>query len=1217
MPSCNLVFVGDCSNTPAFPTWWSRDVVRLASPASPRSLTAPSPAPRPSPPPPAGVRYQRPLVDRPSLARDVLLQARSSPLVSFLAVFWFSCTSMRWLWTSGLLLVVWTVVARSFSRTELYPFGDDQGDSRLVIADDVSSDRVQLVRAITYFGHRYSSIYVNLNGVLTFKNGLLRYRSDKQLPIGRQIIAPFYADIDTRLSGNVYYRESQDPSLRKKAEDEIGEHFPDSAGFRPQSLFIATWDDVGYYSEQYDLTNTFQVVIASDETDSFVMFLYPSEGITWIEGQGKNTPRKPDIPAQVGFDGGRRGSYMLPTSGEAEVRNLPAGSNVDVPGMYMFRVGHVESIELPNEENAALPVAGRGSSARTCADGGADLCHTNARCRDFEAGSCCFCTPPYYGNGVACLEPGSPQRVNGKVSGVVNGVSIDSANLHVYVVTVDSAGARNGFMITGGTFNRTAVITYLAGGESITVNQQAVRDSAVMRMTTSVNGNIPNIALTAEVVVKDFAEQYRRVAPGVIKSTATHSYTVDRIPYHLKVEQTITYKECDARPLSNIDSETLSVSRIFVVFNEKEQMLRYATANKVSIGSGGDPCSDASVRCDRNAACEPQGTSYRCVCNQGYRGDGSRCQDVDECALKTDNCDVNARCFNTDGAFQCRCLPGQHARCVTDRRTGKPRCQCEEGYAGNGTFCGPARLETPCRTSSDCSREADCLYDGASEAYVCRCRQGFQGDGRRCQRVPCDVARNCDSNANCLYDDEQRSYQCACNPGYAGDGYRCAPTGCDISNNCDENAQCVFDRRESRYACVCNEGFEGDGISCTETSLPCNQVNNCDINADCLYDPNFGTYQCSCREGYAGDGYSCRIEADCRRNPDICDRNARCEQHGTDYVCICNTGFRGDGRKCGSSGENPSYIMFTQGMSIMEVPFTPSSKQPGKQTILIPGQTAIGIDVDCFSRYFYWTDVSGKTISRAKLDGTDSEVLVHHLDSPEGVAIDWIGRNMFWTDSGSDTIEVSSLDGTNRKMLFDKDLVNPRAIVVDPMRGLIFWTDWNRNSPEIASAGMDGSNRRVVVSEGLGLPNGLTIDYRSTQICWADAGTMHIECVNYDGSRRRLVYKLASYPFDIALADNVFYWTDWNMDSLPNINNRVDSSPNEPLILPPGGNGKLYGIGVVPNQCPRGSNACSVNNGGCRYLCLPGLRGGRTCACRLHPNACTCTGEREHTQPGD
>ncbi len=46
---------------------------------------------------------------------------------------------------------------------------------------------------------------------------------------------------------------------------------------------------------------------------------------------------------------------------------------------------------------------------------------------------------------------------------------------------------------------------------------------------------------------------------------------------------------------------------------------------------------------------------------------------------------------------------------------------------------------------------------------------------------------------------------------------------------------------------------------------------------------------------------------------------------------------------------------------------------------MIAGQTAIGIDVDCYSRYFYWTDVAGKNINRAKLDGTDSEVLVNGM----------------------------------------------------------------------------------------------------------------------------------------------------------------------------------------------------------------------------------------------
>lgn len=50
------------------------------------------------------------------------------------------------------------------------------------------------------------------------------------------------------------------------------------------------------------------------------------------------------------------------------------------------------------------------------------------------------------------------------------------------------------------------------------------------------------------------------------------------------------------------------------------------------------------------------------------------------------------------------------------------------------------------------------------------------------------------------------------------------------------------------------------------------------------------------------------------------------------------------------------------------------------------------------------------------------------------------------------------------------------------------------------------------------------------------------------------------------------------------------------LKIPLGGHGKPFGIVTVPLRCPRISNACSVNNGGCKHLCLPNERG-RTCAC--------------------
>lgn len=63
------------------------------------------------------------------------------------------------------------------------------------------------------------------------------------------------------------------------------------------------------------------------------------------------------------------------------------------------------------------------------------------------------------------------------------------------------------------------------------------------------------------------------------------------------------------------------------------------------------------------------------------------------------------------------------------------------------------------------------------------------------------------------------------------------------------------------------------------------------------------------------------------------------------------------------------------------------------------------------------------------------------LGSPEGIAIDHLSRNLYWTDSVSDQIEVSTLDGQHRHVLFDTDLVNPRAIIADPVNGYALSSD--------------------------------------------------------------------------------------------------------------------------------------------------------------------------------
>lgn len=141
---------------------------------------------------------------------------------------------------------------------------------------------------------------------------------------------------------------------------------------------------------------------------------------------------------------------------------------------------------------------------------------------------------------------------------------------------------------------------------------------------------------------------------------------------------------------------------------------------------------------------------------------------------------------------------------------------------------------------------------------------------------------------------------------------------------------------------------------------------------------------------------------------------------------------------------------------------------------------------------------------------------------------------------------------------------------------------------------MDGTNRKVFVDSDLSLPNGLTLDLYSSQVCWGDAGSRKVECVHEDGVGRITLTDSAPYPFGITYQGNSVYWTDWSQNSVMEVSRGV--RPTSSLQLPVGGNGKLYGITSV-SSCPRINNACSLNNGGCRFLCLPTPNGGRTCMC--------------------
>ncbi|XP_078262824.1 uncharacterized protein nid2a isoform X2 [Rhinoraja longicauda] len=272
-----------------------------------------------------------------------------------------------------------------------------------------------------------------------------------------------------------------------------------------------------------------------------------------------------------------------------------------------------------------------------------------------------------------------------------------------------------------------------------------------------------------------------------------------------------------------------------------------------------------------------------------------------------------------------------------------------------------------------------------------------------------------------------------------------------------------------------------------------------------------------------------------------------------------------------------AFLLYAQGQHIGYLPLngTRLNKEEARSLLALHGSIIIGIDYDCRDKMVYWTDVAGRTINRVSLEaGAEPEIIINSgLTSPEGLTLDYRHRRMFWTDSGLNKIETAAFDGSERRVLVDTDLVNPRAIVVDSVHGNLYWTDWNREAPKIETSRVDGTNRRILINKDIGLPNALTFDLYFSQLCWADAGTKDLECVNPDGSGRRVIQSGLNYPFSIVAYSNHFYYTDWKRDGIiviPKVG-RQNQDGNQIIDeYLPDQRSHLYGITVAYPYCPNG-----------------------------------------------
>ena len=99
---------------------------------------------------------------------------------------------------------------------------------------------------------------VNENGIISFTAPVSQFTPDP-FPLSGDLtlIAPFWADVDARGTGTIWHKEANDPQLLARARDEIQAAFVDQNSFVPTQLFIATWDDVGYFNNHTDRVCSF------------------------------------------------------------------------------------------------------------------------------------------------------------------------------------------------------------------------------------------------------------------------------------------------------------------------------------------------------------------------------------------------------------------------------------------------------------------------------------------------------------------------------------------------------------------------------------------------------------------------------------------------------------------------------------------------------------------------------------------------------------------------------------------------------------------------------------------------------------------------------------------------------------------------------------------------------------------------------------------------
>ncbi|XP_072331027.1 sushi, nidogen and EGF-like domain-containing protein 1 isoform X3 [Scyliorhinus torazame] len=739
---------------------------------------------------------------------------------------------------AGVVLGLLEETGGSVPLSDFYPFGLEQGDTVNAKVDDGGSGLVEISLAFPFFGERHSGLYVNNNGIISFLKEVSQF-TPVAFPISndRRVVAAFWADVDNRKAGDVFYRETKDPAVLESTTEDIRRYFPELEKFSTRWVLVATWYRVTFFGgSTFSPVNTFQIVLVTDGELSFTIFNY--ENITWTTGMhassGGDFAGLGGIAAQAGFNAGDGKRYFnIPGSRTDDIVDVEMTTNVGIPGRWVFRI-----------HDAQVEVGGCNDTASVCLN--LRPCLNDGRCID----DCITGNPSYT---CSCRAGFTGRRCQ---------IDVDECS---------SYPCRNGGTCRDG---QNAFTCQCPAGFTEMLCETDIDDcerNECQNGATCIDG----IDMYNCECALGFVGKHCRMAEslcgsreclngGVCDTDNRTAVCICRQGYTGENCENETNK-CDSSPCLN-GGECINLVNNYTCLCPQSYTGKHCETDGPTVPSVCQPSP-----CQNGGKCKENDDDYLCDCPEGFTGRDCENAEVLQPCNAHHQCPHGASCTEYGGTYRCICPQGPSGKdlvlspCDSDpcqrggtcnEQDGSYTCQCPPGFSGQR--CEKERLRScasnPCRNGGTCKE--------AHGTYQCVCLYRFTG--KNCETGkpdPCSSSP-CENGGTCFH--YIGKYKCECPRGFTG-------RHCDTEVDCGipsevKHAEVLIS--STKYGAVaqyvCEAGYAVQprtGESTCRLDGRWSEAPNCDVVNPCLLSPCGArgfcrtvneSYICTCKVGYSG-----------------------------------------------------------------------------------------------------------------------------------------------------------------------------------------------------------------------------------------------------------------------------------------------------------------------------------------------------------------------------